>query len=216
MWVREAGYQCSHYPTAKKFFQAIQQETYDIAILDWELPDMVGDEILDTLRNTLNLQIPIICTTVRDEEENIVKALQLGADDYMTKPLSRNELMARLEALSRRTQGSPDKQINLEFPPFQFHLESHTLTKNSENIVVTDKEFHLAKLLFQNAGRMLSRNFLLEMVWGTRGDLDTRTVDTHVSRLRKKLVITPDAGWRLTPVYKYGYRLEKLADHSEQ
>lgn len=213
-WISEAGHDYTHFQYAKKFLQSIQRETYDLAILDWELPDMLGDEIIRTVRVTLDLSLPIICITVRDEEENIVNALRLGADDYMKKPLSKNEFLARVTALSRRTQRSIEPHGDVDFPPYRFEIESHTAFCHDEAIALTDKEFLLAKLLFQNAGRMLSRTFLLETVWGTRGDLDTRTVDTHMSRVRKKLGLNPDKGWRLTSVYKFGYRLEKTAGNS--
>ena len=211
MWLKDAGYDCTHFGTATAFLGEIQRDTYDIAILDWELPDLLGDEILLTLRETLNINIPVICTTVRDQEENIVDALKLGADDYMTKPVSRDELLARMSALVRRVHKLRENDLTFEYPPYTFDIESRTLSHSGEKIMVTDKEFLLAKLLFLNIGRMLSRKFLLETVWGTRGDLDTRTVDTHISRVRRKLALNPEQGWRLTPVYKFGYRLEKMS-----
>ena len=209
MWLEQANFICQHFSTAKSFLADVKKETYDIAIMDWELPDMNGDEILSTLRETLNIQLPLICTTVRDQEENIVKALKLGADDYMTKPISRGELLARLGALARRDQ-RVSQDDSIESPPYFFDNTSNQLTRFGELIALTDKEFLLAKLLFLNVGRMLSRKYLLETVWGTRGDLDTRTVDTHISRIRKKLELNAQNGWRLMPVYKFGYRLEKM------
>ena len=210
MWLSEAGHQCRHFDTGKRFLADVRKETYDIAVLDWELPDMNGDEVLHTMRVLYEMEIPIICTTVRDEEENVVQALKLGADDYMTKPVSCQELLARLEALARRSHRNTQVETEFECPPFRFDVLMRRISRDGEDIPLTDKEFLLAKLMFQNIGRMLSRTFLLETVWGTRGDLDTRTVDTHVSRVRRKLQLKPDQGWRLTPIYKYGYRLERL------
>lgn len=210
MWLERANFICQHFSTAKGFLANLKKETYDIAIMDWELPDMTGDEILSTLRETLNIQLPLICTTVRDQEENIVKALKLGADDYMTKPIACGELLARLEALARRDHRINQDEV-FESPPYIFNNESSELTRFGELVALTDKEYLLAKLLFLNVGRMLSRKYLLETVWGTRGDLDTRTVDTHVSRIRKKLELNAQNGWRLMPVYKFGYRLEKIS-----
>lgn len=211
MWLEESGHSCKHFTEGKSFLNEIQRETYDIAILDWELPDMCGDTILQTLRDTLNIDIPVVCTTVRDQEANIVEALTLGADDYMTKPIGRDELLARVDAITRRLTRSNQKQMIHEYPPYRFDVEARKLTDNGVNIPMTEKEFMLARLLFQNVGRMLSRAFVLETVWGTRGDLDTRTVDTHVSRVRRKLQLSPEKGWRLKPVYKFGYRLEKIS-----
>ncbi len=210
MWLEQADFICRPFNTAKAFLAELKKETYDIAIMDWELPDMIGDEILSTLRGTLNIQLPLICTTVRDQEENIVRALKLGADDYMTKPIARAELLARLGALARRDHRISQDEARFESPPYVFNNDSSELTRFGEPIVLTNKEYLLAKLLFLNVGRMLSRKYLLETVWGTRGDLDTRTVDTHVSRIRKKLDLNAKNGWRLMPVYKFGYRLEKI------
>jgi len=210
MWLEQANFTCRPFSTAKEFLAELKKETYDIAIMDWELPDMIGDEILGTLRETLNIQLPLICTTVRDQEENIVRALKLGADDYMTKPIARAELLARLGALARRDHRISQDEARFKSPPYVFNNDARELTRFGEPIALTDKEYLLAKLLFLNVGRMLSRKYLLETVWGTRGDLDTRTVDTHVSRIRRKLDLNAKNGWRLMPVYKFGYRLEKI------
>jgi DNA-binding response OmpR family regulator len=209
-WLAEAGHDCSHYATGRDFLRAISRETYDLALLDWELPDMNGDEVLPALRAKLDWSIPVLCITVRDQENDVVGALELGADDYMSKPVSRAEMFARIDALLRRTQPARNETSLLDFSPYVIDPTCKGILRNDKQIPLAQKEFDLAYFLFLNAGRLLSRNYILESVWGTRGDLNTRTVDTHVSRIRAKLALTPDTGWRLRAIYRHGYRLERL------
>lgn len=213
-WLTDAGYDYHRFGLAKEFLFAMQNETYDLAILDWELPDMTGDDFLPALRNDLGQHIPVICITVRDSEEDIVNALQLGADDYMCKPVSRAETLARIEALARRLRPETETQV-LTFPPYHLDTRVMSISRDGNDIDVTHKEFELALFLFRNTDRLLSRTYILESVWGTRGDLNTRTVDTHVSRIRSKLALGPERGWRLRAVYKHGYRLEKLVSDTD-
>jgi len=210
-WLADAGHDCHHFSTGKEFLRGVLRDTYDLALLDWELPDMHGGEILPALRANLDWSIPVLCITVRDREEDIVDALLKGADDYMSKPVSRAETLARIDALSRRAQPVHDSCSTFEFTPYLMDASSKSISRDGEPITLTQKEFDLALFLFRNAGRLLSRSYILESLWGTRGDLNTRTVDTHVSRIRNKLGLTPDTGWRLRAVYQHGYRLERVA-----
>lgn len=209
-WLRDAGYDCHCFEQARDFLRAMQRETYDLAVLDWELPDMSGDDFLPALRTDLGNAIPVICITVRDSEDDIVNALRLGADDYMCKPVTRGETLARIEALSRRLRAESDTPV-MTFAPYALDTRAKAVSVDGTAVDVTQKEFELTLFLFRNAGRLLSRTYILESVWGTRGDLNTRTVDTHVSRIRGKLALGPEHGWRLRAVYKHGYRLEQLA-----
>lgn len=206
-WLLEAGHDCTHFETGGEFLRAVQHETFDLAVLDWGLPDTTGIDVLTTLRVQRGETMPILFVTVRDREEDVVEALTRGADDYMSKPVARGEMLARLAALGRRTHGSTTTSV-IEAPPYELNMSANTLTRDGEAISLTPKEFELACFLFLNVGRLLSRGYILEQVWGTRPDLNTRTVDTHVSKLRGKLALTPAVGWRLRSVYQHGYRLE--------
>ncbi len=208
-WLSEEGHDCRHFATGREFLRAVSRDTYDLALLDWELPDMHGDEILPALRAKLHWSIPVLCITVRDREDDVVGALRLGADDYMSKPVARAEMFARIDALLRRTQPANETPV-LDFSPYLIDESCKSLSCDGRQIPLAQKEFDLALFLFRNAGRLLSRNYILESVWGTRGDLNTRTVDTHVSRIRAKLALTPDRGWRLRAIYRHGYRLERI------
>jgi DNA-binding response OmpR family regulator len=146
---------------------------------------------------------------VRDSEQDIVFALEHGADDYMIKPARQQELLARVHALLRRAYPcEEDKQPS--FPPFQIDTQRGEIRRDGAKIELTPKEFDLAVVLFRNMGRLMSRDHLQEAVWGRSGDLATRTVDTDVSQMRKKLDLRLETGFRVVPVYNYGYRLEQI------
>ncbi len=204
-----ANIEAKIYGTGKEFSFALRRESFDVMVLDWTVPDTTGIELLKGLRVN-GSRIPVLFATVRDAEEDVVEALQAGADDYMVKPLRGAELIARLHALVRRAQPPTQEERYLDFDRFKFDLRTQTLTANEEQIDMTQKEFHLALLLFRNIGRPLSRGHIREEVWGHDSDVPSRTMDTHVSRVRTKLNLRPEEGYLLAPVYSYGYRLEHL------
>jgi two-component system, OmpR family, response regulator RegX3 len=156
--------------------------------------------------------LPVLFTTGRDREEDIVHALKAGADDYLVKPLRRMEFLARVEALLRRSRAL-GREAEEPFEAGEFRIDplGRTLQRGGEVIELTQKEFEMAALLFRNIGRLLSRSYLLDTVWGISADVSTRTVDTHASQLRSKLGLYPEQGWRLSAVYQHGYRLERVA-----
>ena len=207
-WLEDAGHKCVVFDSGKEITMSLLRESYDLLVLDWLVPDMNGLEVLKWVRDTIDWPIPILFITQRDAEENVVEALQGGADDYMAKPVKRAEMLARIESISRRNQPvSTDDQ--LEFAPYMLNRSARTVKLNDENIEVTRKEFELTLFFFKNAGRVLSRGYILETVWGRSAEVNTRTVDTHISRLRRKLAIGPENNWKLTSIYQHGYRLEK-------
>ena len=208
-WLEDAGHKCVVYYSGKEITMSLLRESYDLLILDWLVPDMNGLEVLKWVRDTIEWRIPILFITQRDAEENVVEALQGGADDYMAKPVKRAEMLARIESISRRNQPvSTDDEI-LEFVPYTLNRGARSVKLNGEVIEVTRKEFELTLFFFKNAGRVLSRGYILETVWGRSAEVNTRTVDTHISRLRRKLAIGPENNWKLTSIYQHGYRLEK-------
>ena len=208
-WLEDAGNKCAVFNSGKEITKSLLHESYDLLILDWLVPDMNGLEVLEWVRETLEWHIPVLFITQRDSEEDVVQALQGGADDYMAKPVKRGEMLARIQSISRRTQGASSGDDVLEFPPYTLQRSTRSLKLNGESIDVTRKEFELTMFLFKNSGRVLSRGYILETVWGRSAEVNTRTVDTHISRLRRKLSILPENGWRLSSIYQHGYRLEK-------
>ena len=227
LWANEAGDQLQSYTTGKSFREAMDREDFDLLVLDWHLPDTTGIEELDWLRGEKASNTPVIFITSRDSEESVVEALDHGADDYMVKPVRKEVTLARIKALQRRnrlvntaatdpqtTETAEDQAGSIDvFLPYQINREEHTIAKNGEVIKLTHKEYELAAYLFNNAGCLVSRDHLLEHIWGMRPDLNTRTVDTHISRIRSKLGINPSVGWQLSSIYQRGYRLSRVSSN---
>ena len=215
LWLEKAGHTSSHFINSTALLKNLQRETYDLLILDWELPDMDGLEVLKQVRQNREWQIPVLFATQRGQEQNIVAALEAGADDYLVKPIRREEFLARVNAVVRRASGvfSGDGGI-LSFEPYEIDLNNYVVRMNGESIKLSHKEYELVVFLFWNIGHVVSRNHLLESVWGISSDVNTRTIDTHMSRIRNKLSLNPENGWRLTSIYQHGYRLEKLEDNA--
>jgi len=206
-WIESRGYFCGAFHAADEFQRAFRKATFDVVVLDWTLQSgSSGLDVLHWIRKTLTSDIPIIFVTARQAEEDIVTALQAGADDYLAKPVRQHELLARLYALARRAQ--PEAEM-LECPPYAFDTANREVRMEGDPIKLTEKEYELALFLFRNRGRVLSRQHLLTSVWGTSAELNTRTVDTHASRLRKKLKLLASERWKLTSIYQHGYRLEE-------
>ncbi len=225
LWANEAGDQLQSYTTGKSFREAMSRENFDLLVLDWHLPDTTGIEELDWLRGVKASNTPVIFITSRDSEESVVEALDHGADDYMVKPVKKEVTLARIKALQRRNilgklasdslntaPSEPSQPTGIDvFDPYEINNDEHTISVNGEVVKLTNKEFELATCLFHNAGCLISRDHLLEHIWGTRADLNTRTVDTHISRIRSKLGINPAAGWQLSSIYQRGYRLSRIS-----
>jgi two-component system, OmpR family, alkaline phosphatase synthesis response regulator PhoP len=182
----------------------------DVAILDVMLPGMSGLEVCRALRAApATAQLPIIMVTARGDEGDRIVGLDIGADDYIPKPFSPNELIARIRALMRRSRRAEPDDTTLRYGSLSMDLTSHLVLDNNQEVKLTAKEFLLLQYLLQHRGRVLSRDLLLTDVWGYHYTGGTRTVDVHVRRLREKLPVLVDA---LVTVKQFGY---KLADEKE-
>lgn len=216
IWLESADYDVTLETNATAFMRTVKRESFDLLIIDWLLPDIQGDEVLVWVRKHLDWPIPVLFVTRLDSEEDIVHALDLGADDYMTKPASQKVMLARVRALLRRSrQFDGERDDRMDVPPFHIDMNNHQVLRDNEPIELTQKEFDLAVFLFRNMGRVISRGHILESVWGRSPDVNTRTVDTHISRLRSKLGLTPENGFRLNAIYQHGYRLESMNEEAE-
>ncbi|GAA5165462.1 response regulator transcription factor [Viridibacterium curvum] len=208
-WLQAEGHDVHHFALTRDLIRFASRESVDLYVLDWMVPDQTGESFLRWLRGERNDQTPAIFVTSRESEDDIVTGLAIGADDYIVKPVSQRILLSRIEAVMRRAKPR-EPEASLELPPYLIDTNAKRIQLNGELIEMTEKEFDLAVFLFRNLGRLLSRGHLLEAVWGRSPDLATRTVDTHISRVRGKLQLRPENGYRLTPTYNYGYRLERV------
>ena len=213
-YLSQAAHNCQLYESGRALITDAGRESFDLFLLDWQVPDLSGEEVLRWVRQHVASPVPVMFVTNRDSEKDIVSALEQGADDYMKKPFARAELLARVSALLRRAY--PQKSAeSFSVDAYHFDLKNHCLTAGGTLVELTQKEFDLALFLFQNIGRLLSRGHILSAVWGRSVEVPSRTMDTHVSRIRVKLNLRPEAGFKLAPVYNYGYRLEHTGKAAE-
>lgn len=206
-WLTASGHDCHVYTAGKSLLKDAGRESFDLFVLDWEVPQLSGLQVLRWIRRALPRALPVLFVTYRDAEQDIVEALNHGADDYLPKPVRRGELLARVNALLRRAWPDPEGD-SAEFPPYRFDVGEGRVSLNGQEVALTQKEFAVALFLFRHVSRLVSRGHLFEAVWGRGAELSSRTVDTHVSRVRNKLKLRPENGYRLVSVYSYGYRLE--------
>jgi len=215
LWLVHAEHSVECHPDATSFLRAVRRDSFDLYVLDWVLPDLSGIEVLEKLRQELNDYTPVVIATAKDEERSIVRGLEAGADDYLVKPVRQAELVARVSAILRRTRGGKISEEQLDVSPYSLNIGNRTAQLNGESIGLTNREFDLALFFFRNVGKMVSRSHMLEAIWGIENkSVSTRTVDTHVSRLRKKLDLREENGWMLSAIYQHGYRMERLVDNS--
>ncbi|UXI69338.1 response regulator transcription factor [Tahibacter amnicola] len=209
LWLERAGYTPRVFRSANEFRRRLGNEAVDLLLLDWMLPDATGLDVLAWIRSSANAELPVIFLTARSLDEDVVKGLESGGDDYVIKPPKQAELLARVAAVLRRRGVDTEGSAELALPPYHVDLQRRRVAIGGREIELTQREFDLATYLFRRQGRIVSRDALLENVWNMSAQVSTRTVDTHVSRLRKKLELGGEHGWRLTAVYQHGYRLEQ-------
>lgn len=203
------GHECHGYAEGKSLLRDLHHQTYDLLILDWSLPDIQGPRVARWIRKDLSSSLPILFVTKHNEEQDVVEGLAAGADDFMTKPIRVAELQARVGALLRRAYPA-QHESELSFRGYRFFPATRTLRIHGKVADLSRREYELALFLFQNLGRLLSRDHLREAVWGVGIEAPSRSLDTHISRLRTKLDLTPSNGFLLSAVYGLGYRLEPI------
>ncbi len=205
LYARKAGWTPHIAGSGDEALAHARKGPVDLAILDIMLPGISGLEVCRVLRSEpATSTLPIIMVTARAEETDRIIGLDIGADDYLSKPFSPNELVARIRALIRRTRAVEPDEATLRLGPLAMDLSTHSVTDEGREVKLTAKEFMLLQYLLQHRGRVLSRDLLLGDVWGYRYTGGTRTVDVHVRRLREKLPVLVDA---LVTIKQCGYKL---------
>jgi DNA-binding response OmpR family regulator len=206
----QAGHHCYLFEMSAVFWTVLRNDTFDLIVFNAPPAGPPGLDALVRLRTSLNLSTPSVLLADSGTDQDIVAALDAGADDYITKPIGRAVLIARLNALMRRI-GPRDAEATPEIHgPFTLHPARNMIVVDGEAIMLTVKEFELAATLFRNMGKPLSRGYLREVVWGRNPELPSRTLDVHISRIRTKVGLRPARGFRLVHVYGFGYRLEQI------
>jgi DNA-binding response OmpR family regulator len=208
--ITEADHSCQTFALARLLMTALRRESFDLLVVDWNLPEISGLEMIAWVHQNLTVPPPILLLTSRATAADMVRGLEAGADDYIIKPYQPEVLVARVGALLRRGAAVRGSEQTETHGDYVFDTAADTVRIRGELIPLTSKEFGLALLLFRNLHRPLSRAHILEAVWGRNPSLPTRTLDVHVSRVRAKLNLRPEQGFHLTPVYSFGYRLERL------
>jgi DNA-binding response OmpR family regulator len=203
-----AGYTVSSYDSSQKFLAALRQSECDLLIVDWSIPDLSGIEVLEYIRK-FHPDMPAIMLTARAENIDIVRGLEAGADDYVAKPVDPAVLAQRIKSLLRRSKGEvKNVSENVILGRYLLRPSTSTIYLGDEEIVVPKREFDMAMLFFTNPNRLLSRQYLAATLWGKVVDYQSRTIDTHVARLRKNLKLDPTSGISLNALYGFGYTLQ--------
>ena len=207
--ITDMGHSCHTYQTGAALMKDMRRDTFDLLLVDWHLPDTSGPEVVRWVRKNVGTQLPILFVTHRQEERDIVEGLGSGADDFMVKPVRIGELNARVSALLRRAYPANVGGV-VEFGRYRFLSETRSIEIDGVPVELKNREYDLALFLFQNMGRLLSRDHLKDIVWGQVADVMSRSLDTHISRLRTLLDLRPANGFIVSAVYGVGYRFEAV------
>ena len=201
------GYEVSVVEDGGEALERFEREGADLVLLDLMLPGMSGTEVCRHIRQKSN--VPVIMLTAKDSEIDKVVGLEIGADDYVTKPYSSRELVARVRAVLRR-QGEPEELVSTTVAagPVRMDIERHVVSVDGEQVSLPLKEFELLEMLLRNSGRVLTRGQLIDRVWGSDYVGDTKTLDVHVKRLRSKIEPDPSSPRYLVTVRGLGYKFE--------
>ena len=205
--LRNEGFEVAVAPTGPEALEEFDRHGADLVLLDLMRPGLPGTEVCRQLRNRST--VPVIMLTAKDSEIDKVVGLELGADDYVTKPFSSRELVARIRAVLRRHgQAEEPEDAALEAGPVRMDVERHTVSVSGRGVQLPLKEFELLEMLLRNAGRVLTRMQLIDRVWGADYVGDTKTLDVHVKRLRAKIEPDPAVPRYLVTVRGLGYKFE--------
>ncbi len=206
--VEDLGYVAVGCTDSNVIKEILSQDIFDLVILDWNIRAADGSSLLEWMNKTLPTRPPVIMMANRSAKRDITDALNSGADDYITKPESRNVIAARVNALLRGNAVGGAFDTEVTYGAYKMNRLEQSVTIHGQTVILTAKEFELAEMFFKNKDRTLSRHYIMQTIWRTTATLATRTLDMHISRVRAKLALRPENGFRIFTVFGYGYRLE--------
>ncbi|MEM5386331.1 response regulator transcription factor [Paraburkholderia phymatum] len=200
-----AGHTCHAFENGQALIGQLRSQPFDLLVLDRDVPDLPADDVLHWVRENLAERLPVLLTMSADDTSDPLA----DVDDCLVKPVSAATLLARVGMLLRGTgqELAVGKEV---FGEYEFEPGSKRVHVRGHSVTLTHKEFELALLLFKHLSRPLSRSHILDAIWKQAATIPSRTMDTHVSMLRTKLGLRPENGYRLMPIYGYGYRLERI------
>ncbi|MEN2475290.1 response regulator transcription factor [Burkholderia sp. GS2Y] len=210
--LRDSGWEICVVRDGEHAVRVLKSKVIELVVLDWRLPAIDGLGVLRWIRSNLGDEPTVLFLTARMLEMDIVAALEAGADDCIVKPVHEIELAARIKALMRRNNRARDRVDLTRIGDYVLNPIARTVTHRGEIVELTAKEFTLANCLFESLGSVVSRDLLTMLAWGRTLGRDSRSLDTHMHRLRLKLVLRPENGFRLSAVYTHGYRLDEVGE----
>jgi DNA-binding response OmpR family regulator len=209
--LENAGHRVHFFEDYRDLLRDASRESFDLFLIEWNTMEVNGTRLLMRLRSMPGGNPSVIFINCSDSEEELAEALSSGADDFIASPVGSRELVARVGAVLRRRLPAHFSRATLsDTAPYRFDIVAKRVHVAGVPVTMTDKEFELSLFLFRNQGRVMSRAHLLESVWGSNLSTASRTVDTHVSRIRRKLGLRPELGFRLSAAYGNGYRLDRV------
>ncbi|HEY4801397.1 MAG TPA: response regulator transcription factor, partial [Paraburkholderia sp.] len=208
----QCGHACMPFSDSLTLARTLAASTVDMLVFDWQGSRLAGSELLRTLRAVNGSEIPVLFVSEDASDESVVRAFSIGADDYVSLPVCPSVLRARVNAVLRRAFPGRYDNMTISAGPYHFDMRRQAVSVHGKPVLLSTTQYRLASLFFSNIGRVLSRDHIYAMVWGRELHTPTRTIDSHVSRLRLLLEIDAPNGFRLQPVYKSGYRLLRLRD----
>jgi DNA-binding response OmpR family regulator len=204
------GHLCRTFNSVDALRDSLRRDRCDLLILDWAFPDQGGPETLRWMQQAASPRPPVLMTMPEERTDALVEGLEAGADDFLVKPIDPAVLTARVHAVLRRAYPAVHGARDEEIGDYAFDPLTLSVSYDGRSVQLTTKEYALAEVFFRNPNQALARTYLLETVWGRNPDLATRTLDAHVSKIRSKLALRPERGFKLAPVYSYGYRLDRV------
>ena len=210
-WVRELGHCAVRFASGAELLASVRTSEFSLFLLDWRLPDIEGIDLVRQLRAAGRIDSSIILCIARGSEPDIVEALTVGADDFIVKPLRRHELVARVGATLRRAHPRPVENALLTVPPFSIDLTNRLFRVDGQPIRLQNREYALALMLFRNLNDVVPRARIIQSLWGNEPVETSRSLDTHISRIRRKLGLAAERGFIIQSVYGLGYRMQVVA-----